>query len=138
MFTITYPRILKAARFAEDASKLFDFWPGLPGEGAFSPAVDLREDKDGLTVKLEIPGIDSKELSITAESGWLRVEGKRPAEEGEYILREGSYGEFKREVKLPDWADAEKAEASLALGVLSLRIPRKEETKPRTISISAA
>ena len=108
--------------------------------GAFP--VDIREEGDNLVIEADVPGATQEQLDITVENGTLSLAVKRHAEpaEGEqtaagYFVRERRSGNVSRTFKLPETADLDKIEAALANGVLTLRIPRKEETKPRQIQV---
>jgi HSP20 family protein len=94
-----------------------------------------------LVVRAEVPGFAHDHLSITAEPRVLTITGERSSEEstGEgasYHRRERQFGKFSRKVQLPPDLDTERAEASCRDGVLTVRIPKRPELQPRTISIS--
>lgn len=113
------------------------------GVGGGSFPIDIRSDADALSVDAALPGFSPEEVEITIESGTLTIaaETKVATEtteptEGEYLVREMRRGRVSRIVSLPTGLEAEKATASFEHGVLHLRIPRAEETKPRQIRIS--
>jgi HSP20 family protein len=116
----------------------FDYGPS--GRGVF-PSVNVFGDKEHAIVRMEVPGVPPQDLSISAEGRTLTVTGKRelPApENGSYHRRERSGGEFSRSIQLPDDLDLSRSEATVKNGMLTIRIPKREESKPRTISVKAA
>ncbi len=113
---------------------------GPSGRGVFPP-VNVFADRDGYVVKLEVPGVAPENVNIEAEGRTLTVSGKRedaPTEAGSFHRRERGYGQFSRSLQLPADLDASRAEANYKHGILTVRIPKKEEAKPRQISIKAA
>lgn len=104
---------------------------------AFSPDIDVRADDSGLVFACDVPGLRHEDLEVTIENGLLTIRGERKyqGESGERVLLGRSYGAFERAFRLPDWADAEKLDAELADGVLTIRVPRSEAAKPRKIAI---
>jgi HSP20 family protein len=113
---------------------------GPSGRGVFPP-VNVFADKDGYVVKLEVPGIAPEDVNIEVEGRTLKVSGKRevpPPTEGSFHRRERGTGKFARSFQLPADVDLTRAEASYKHGVLSVRVPKKEEAKPRQITIKAA
>jgi HSP20 family protein len=120
--------------------KPFGFDLGPSGRGVFPP-VNVFSDKDGYVVKLEIPGVPPENVNIEAEGRTLRISGKRdivPPAEGSFHRRERGAGQFARSFQLPADVDTGRAEASYKHGILSVRVPKKEEAKSRQISIKAA
>jgi len=127
-------------------SRLFDETWGRPrrGEedfitGAWLPAVDVRENKDSLEIMAELPGMEPKDVDVSVENGVLTIKGARhfeKATEGETYHRvERSYGAFERSFTLPTNVDPVRIKAVYRNGVLSLNLPKKEEAKPKSISI---
>jgi len=113
---------------------------GPSGRGVFPP-VNVFADREGYVVKLEVPGIAPENVNIESEGRTLTVSGKRedtPPNAGSFHRRERGYGQFSRSLQLPPDLDASRAEATCKHGILTVRIPKKEEAKPRQISIKAA
>jgi HSP20 family protein len=113
---------------------------GPSGRGVYPP-VNVFADKDGYVVKLEVPGIAPEEVEIEAEGRTLKVSGKRevpPPTEGSFHRRERGTGQFARSFQLPADVDMTRAEASYKHGILSVRVPKKEDAKPRQITVKAA
>jgi HSP20 family protein len=106
----------------------------------FSPSFEVKERDDAFVVSADLPGLEDKDVQITLHGNVLTVSGTRSAEErqeGEtYYLYERQYGTFSRSFTLPDSANGDAISADLTSGVLVLTIPKKEETKPRKISIA--
>lgn len=107
--------------------------------GSWLPAVDVRETKDALEIQVELPGIEAKDVNVSVENGVLTLKGSRnfeKATEGETYHRvERAYGAFERSFTLPTNVDPDRINAVYRLGVLHLTIPKREEAKPKAISI---
>ena len=107
--------------------------------GSWMPPVDVRESKDALEITVELPGLEPKDVEVSVENGVLTLKGSRSFEkapEGETYHRvERAYGSFERSFSLPTNVDPEKVRAAYRHGVLHLTLPKREEAKPRSISI---
>jgi len=107
---------------------------------SFSPAVDVYEDEHTVNLKLEVPGIDEKDLDIRVENNTLTVQGERKFEKEEkeenFRRVERQYGSFTRSFTLPQTVDAEKVSANYDKGVLKISLPKKAEAKPKQIKVS--
>jgi HSP20 family protein len=113
---------------------------GVSSRGVF-PAVNIFSDKDGYVARLEVPGVAPGQITIESHGRTLTVSGKREIktpEGGSFHRREREPGNFSRSLQLPDDLDPSRAEASCKHGVLTIRIPKKEEAKPRQITVRAA
>ena len=105
----------------------------------WAPAVDVAEDAEMIHVKIEVPGVDEKDLKINFEDGLLTVTGERQFERRDdrnYHRIERAYGSFSRTFNLPRSVDASKIMANYRNGVLEIEIPKKEEAKPKQIQIN--
>ena len=126
--------------FNEAFSKAFD--QGETGMRSWTPAVDIYESEHDLVLKAELPGVDPKDVDVRVEDGSLFLKGERKFEkevkEEAYHRVERSYGSFTRTFTLPSSVDAEKVSAEYKDGVLTLRMPKKEEAKPKTIKIQTS
>ena len=103
-----------------------------------TPRVDLLEDKEGVTLLLDLPGVSEGGLDLTVERGVLTVLGRRQlvAPNGTELRHsEFSEGVYRRSFTLSEELDGEKVDAELKHGVLSLRIPKSERGKPKRIQI---
>jgi len=107
--------------------------------GSCMPSVDVRETKDALELEAELPGIEPKDVEVSVENGILTLKGSRQFEKategGTYHRVERAYGSLERSFSLPTNADPEKVKAVHRHGVLHLNLPKREEAKPRSISI---
>ena len=107
--------------------------------GSWMPAVDVRETKDALEIAAELPGLEPKDVEVSVEDGVLALKGSRlfeKATDGETYHRvERAYGSFERSFSLPTNVDPERVHAVYRHGVLHLTLPKREEAKPRSISI---
>lgn len=114
----------------------FDF--GVSGRGVFPP-VNVFGNDDGIVVRAEVPGITPESITLSIERRTLRVSGERTPvapKNGSFHRRERSSGKFSRSLQLPADLDTEKATADCRNGVLTIRIPRAEASRPRTIAIT--
>jgi HSP20 family protein len=110
----------------------------LPGTMPAFP-VDVRQEGENLVMEAELPGLSQNDIDITVENGILTISGevKEVTEEKKtnYHLKERRWGRFSRSFRLPETADGEKVSAELKDGVLTLRVPTREEAKPRRIPV---
>ena len=124
-----------------------DFWSGrgltmrgLWNEGALSPRVDETEDKISYHIKVELPGMDEKDVDITLENGLLTIKGEKKQEEEEkgkdFYRKERSFGSFRRTLPISGDVDEAKIKASFKKGVLSIDLPKSEEAKKKVKKIS--
>jgi HSP20 family protein len=112
------------------------------GSGAtrrWIPAMDLVETKEGFVLKADLPGMGEDDVSIELENNVLTISGERKAEheaqhEGYYRL-ERATGAFSRSLSLPEGIDHEAVTAAFENGVLTVRIPKPEQIKPRLVKI---
>jgi len=107
--------------------------------GAWTPAVDVYEDNDAITLKVELPEVDSKDVDIQVEANQLTIRGERKLENTEsrdnYHRIERTYGAFSRSFTLPSTVDTEHISAESRDGVLRVVLPKRAETKPRQIRV---
>jgi HSP20 family protein len=105
----------------------------------FLPAVDIRETPEKLVISAELPGLDKKDVHITLENQVLTIAGERAFEKeikDETCHRiERSYGTFSRSFTLPANLQTDKVDAKFDKGVLTIQVPKAEESKPRKITI---
>lgn len=118
----------------------FNFMDDALASGTWAPAVDVAEDGDKIHVKVEVPGMEEKDLKINYEDGLLTVSGERQFEQRDdrnYHRIERSYGSFVRSFSLPRSVDASAIAANYRNGILEIEIPKKEDAKPRQIQINS-
>ncbi len=101
--------------------------------------LDVRADEEAYVITAAVPGLKPEDLKIEVLEDVVTLRGEIPGAEGDegYLLRERSAGEFERSLRLPDPLDASKAEASLENGLLTLRIPKADQARPKTIKVQA-
>jgi HSP20 family protein len=107
---------------------------------SFVPAADVYEDAQKVVLKLEVPGIEEKDLDIRVENHTLTVKGERKFEteekEENFHRIERRYGSFFRAFTLPSTVDTESVQASYNAGVLKLELAKKPEAQPKQIKIN--
>ena len=106
----------------------------------FAPPVDVYEDEQGVTLKIEVPGIDEKDIDVSIASNTLTVRGERTLEKEEkeenFQRVERQYGSFTRSFTLPNSVDLEQVSANYNKGVLKIRLAKKAESKPKQIKLN--
>ena len=106
----------------------------------FAPAVDVYEDEHSVTLKIEVPGIDEKDIDVRIENRTLTVHGERKFENEEkeenYRRVERQYGSFSRTFTLPNTVDTENVSADYEKGVLKIKLTKKAEAKPKQIKVN--
>jgi len=105
----------------------------------FTPSVDISETPEGLVLRYDMPGVQKGNVDITVDKGTLVVTGKaEPEESGTPAYRETRIGDYRREFTLPDDVDADRISASMNAGVLTVKIAKPEEAKPKRIQITGS
>jgi HSP20 family protein len=115
--------------------------PGMSGNGAvWSPPVDIEETDDAWVVEAEVPGAKSGDVNVEARGNEVQISGEIKERERVGILRRRTRrtGQFELRVTLPGDADADRVDASLEDGVLSVRIPKPEQARPRRVEVKSA
>lgn len=120
------------------------FWEDdiLPWEpkNAWSPKVDIWEDKDKMVVEAELPGVDKKDIDVNISDGLLTIravtEKKQESKEKNYFRSERSYGEFVRSIRLPYEIDSKNIKATFKNGVLEVQLPKTKEVKDKNIKVA--
>ena len=114
-------------------SRVLDGW---------SPVLDVHEDKDHLTVRIELPGMKKEDIDLSLHENTLTVSGDRKDErnetDGAVTRAERYFGRFQRTLTLPKPVDADKVKAQYKDGILTVRLPKTEESKPKQIVVKAA
>ncbi len=101
-----------------------------------TPAVDIFETEQGLTLVADVPGLDREHLRIDIDKGILTLEGRIPEWQGsQEIYREFTMPSYYRQFQLPDTVDLAKISAEIQNGVLTLKLPKAEAAKPRRIEV---
>src|SRR3984893_13010808 len=106
---------------------------------SFARPVDIYEDEHTIALKMEVPGIDEKDIDVRLENNTLTVHGERKIEKEEKEensrLVERQYGSITRTFTLPTSVDSEKVSATYDKGVLKIALPKKAEAKPKQIKV---
>jgi len=104
----------------------------------WDPACNTYEDEQGYWVQVALPGLERKDINIVFDDGVLTVKGEQKEEAAPnrtYFTREIGRGSFSRAFRLPNTVDPGKVSASYKEGLLTIQIPKREETKPRRIAV---
>jgi HSP20 family protein len=143
MKTLMLPGPMPVLR--REFDRLFDdFLPMLNPEngGTWAPPVDFSETDDAFVARMDLPGMQREDITVDLEDRRLTISGERQREteeKGENFHRvERSYGSFFRALTLPSEVKSEEIRATFDDGVLTVRIPKSEASKPRRIEITAA
>jgi HSP20 family protein len=131
-----------------EINRLFTALSGRPDrtatlpEAGWTPSTDVYETTEEFVAVVELPGIDQKEIEISLFGDTLTVRGSRPrkeSSEGEHQLRgERCFGPFVRTIAVPSVVDADRIKATYKDGLLEIRLPKREEAKPRAVPVEAA
>ncbi len=109
------------------------------GEAMWAPTVNTYEDKDAYVLSCDLPGVEQKDVKINLDNNTLTISGTRKLEHEDkrenYQRIESYFGAFSRSFTIPASVDTDKVEAHMENGVLKVRLPKREESKPRQIEI---
>jgi HSP20 family protein len=105
-------------------------------ESARSLALDIRDEGESYLLRALVPGLKAEDLTIQVLEDAVSIEGEFRREDGELLMSELPAGPFRRALRLPVALDAEKAEAKIEDGVLTLHLPKSEAVRPKTIKVS--
>lgn len=136
--TDPFATLLAVQRAMDNAMRSDWFGTRTSGRGAFPPVNVFSEGEDYVVVA-ELPGVKKEDLDVQIKGDTVRIQGKKVAEIGDEVSvhrRERSEGQFDRTLTLPALLNAEKASADYRDGVLTLRLPRAESEKPRSVAIN--
>ncbi|MFO7955755.1 MAG: Hsp20/alpha crystallin family protein [Candidatus Brocadiia bacterium] len=119
----------------ENESGLTEYRPGR----RFVPAIDVTEDEDAVRLTAEVPGMEKDDLDVSIDNNVLTLRGEKKEEEVSedtgYHRVERRYGQFERRIRLPNYVDTEKIDATYDNGVLKLTLPKAETAKAKSIEI---
>jgi HSP20 family protein len=128
-----------------EVNRLLDTFVGRPMNAATAqgrtwlPAVDMHETKDNLVLKVELPGVREKDVSVSITGDLLTIRGERrwedESKDQKFLHVERVYGQFERLIQLPMAVQADKVKAAYRDGILEITLPKAEELKPREIKI---
>lgn len=133
-------------RLQREMNHLFDRWAptglSIPMTNGFAPLAELDETDTAISLKLEIPGMEAKDLDIQVMGDAVVVKGERKTEtktEEDGVFRsEFRYGEFERTIALPGKVEAEAATAEYKDGILTLNLPKVEEAKSIAVKVDVS
>ena len=118
----------------DELNRLFD-----SSAEVWTPALDVHEDKDSYTIRVELPGMSIEDIQVSLQDDALQISGERKSEtvkEGSEVHRqERFYGKFSRALTFPTAVAGDKVKASYKGGILTVTLPKAEEAKPKTITI---
>ena len=147
MNLVTYDPFRELRSLQDDINRAFssNFSRGGDNEltrGAWSPNVDIYENKDQIVLEAELPGMNPDDVNISIENNVLTLHGERKFEKKDdndnFHRVERSYGSFTRSFTLPPTVAADTADATFDNGLLRLTLAKREEAKPRRIEVKAA
>ena len=103
------------------------------------PAVDIFEDAEAIQLRAELPGMEMKEMEVKVANNTLQIQGEKKLEREDrrenYSRIERVYGRFSRSFTLPTSVDQDEIKAQYEKGVLNITLPKREESKPKTIAV---
>jgi HSP20 family protein len=115
---------------------------GVSSGSAWTPAVDIFDTEEAIVLRAELPGLSTEDIEIEIDDNVLTLKGERrfqeTVDEGRFYRLERAYGHFQRSVTLPQGVKADEISADFENGVLSVRVPKADEVKPRKIAIAAS
>jgi HSP20 family protein len=131
------------ARLQDEMNRVFDDRVWRAGESVgWTPACDIYEDEDGLSLRFDLSGVDPKDVDVRFENGVLTLRGERRLEREDqrdnYHRIELPYGTFTRSFSLPTVVDAEKIRAESKNGLLTVYLPKRTDAKPRSIQVKVS
>lgn len=144
MGIVRYNPFSELRAMQEQMNRLLDLaWSKEQGEemreGVWQPLVDIYEDAETVVIKAELPGMEQKDIEVKIENNTLVLRGERKHDQEirkeNFHRIERFYGTFQRSFSLPQTVDQEKVKATCDKGVLTVTLPKKEETKPKQITV---
>ena len=131
-----------------EIDRLFeDFTRGFPSfsagnGGKLMPSTDVTETDKEIEITAELPGLEEKDVQINLSDNLLTIRGEKNAEKEEkdknYRLVERSYGSFERSIALPEGVKSEGIKATIAKGVLTVKVPKPAQTQAKKIEVKSA
>jgi len=132
---LVWPSFDRLADWRDELDRLFES----PLTG-WAPALEVHEDKDNFTVRVELPGLNREDIGVSLQDSVLILSGERKeekvSESTEVHRQERFYGKFQRALTLPAPVAADKVKATYKDGILTITLPKAEEAKPKHIAVS--
>jgi HSP20 family protein len=135
--------LMRPEPFSQEVNRLFNtlFDAGESAAQRWVPAMDLTEADDHFVLKADLPGLGEEDVSIEIQDNTLTISGERREEQEQrdrgWYRVERQFGRFSRSLTLPEGVDSEAVAAEFDRGVLTVRIPKPEQRKPRRVQIKA-
>jgi len=133
--SLAWPTFGRLTSLQDELDRLFES----PLTG-WAPALDVQEDKNSFTVRLELPGMKREDIEVSLHDGALVISGERKEgqvnEETTVHRQERYYGKFSRALTLPTAVSGDKVKAQYKDGILTVTLPKAEEAKPKSITVS--
>jgi HSP20 family protein len=133
--SVAWPTFGRLTGLQDELERLFES----PMTG-WAPALDVHEDKDSFSVRLELPGMKREDIEVSLQDGSLIISGERKEEqvneETTVHRQERYYGKFSRALTLPTAVAGDKVKAQYRDGILTVTLPKAEEAKPKAINVS--
>lgn len=132
---LVWPNLGRLLNFDDEFDQLFES----PMQ-AWAPALDVQEDKDGYTIRVELPGMKREDIDVSIQANALVISGERKSEtikdDVEVHRQERYFGKFSRALTLPTAVAGDKVKANYKDGILTVTLPKAEEAKPKQITVS--
>jgi HSP20 family protein len=132
---LAWPTFGRLTSLQDELDRLFE----APMTG-WAPALDVHEDKENFSVRVELPGMKREDIEVSLHDGALVITGERKeekvTEETEVHRQERYYGKFTRALTLPAAVAGDKVKAQYKDGILTVTLPKAEEAKPKAITVS--
>ena len=144
---LTWPTFGRLTSLRDEIDRLFEEPLAALAGGSrllsgWTPALDIFEDKDNLVVKAELPGMKREEIQVSLHDGSLSISGERKTEtkheDAEVYRSERFVGRFQRTVTLPTPVSGDKVKAQYKDGILTVTLPKTEESKPKQIEVNVS
>ncbi len=140
---MTWQPSTELRRLQDEINSLFNFegWDFAPGlfDRNMAPALDMVENADDFTVTVDLPGVNEKDVDLSVAENVLTIKGEKKGQtedgDGNFFRKESWEGSFQRTVSLPQSVDADNVKAHMKDGVLTVTLPKREDAKPRKISV---
>jgi HSP20 family protein len=132
---LAWPTFGRLANLQDELERLFE-----SPSPAWAPALDVHEDKESYTVRVELPGLKREDISVSLQDDALVISGERKTEtikeNTEVHRQERFYGKFSRALTLPTAVSGDQVKAAYKDGILTVTLPKAEEAKPKQVVVS--
>jgi len=129
-------------RLFNDFTHNFPYFELKPNGGKLMPSTDLTETDKEIEITAELPGLEEKDVQISLADNRLTIRGEKKAEKEQsdknYRMIERSYGSFERTVELPEGVNPDDVKATIAKGVLTVKVPKPAPVQAKKIEVKSA